>query len=279
MTFGKTLTIAALLVPAIGIGVTTTQADEVGTHNSNAMVNFITSTEPSLPVDPENPDPTNPIVPIDPTQPVEPGTEGPLSIDFASSFQFGTSKITTKDEVYSAYAQAVKIGAATEYRPNYIQITDNRGTEAGWTLQVTQNTQLTSTANKVLEGAVITLRNGTVGTVAESTVAAPSIAPAEIVLNPGTAETVMAAKATEGSGLWIAKYGSSMGDNPTVATGKDWKPGTEATETEEAVVPTEFDVMRNSAVTLAVPGKAIKTNDQYSAVVTWSLADTPVNVQ
>ncbi|EUJ39540.1 WxL domain-containing protein [Brochothrix campestris] len=279
MTFGKTLAIAALLVPATVTGVTTTHAAEGGSYNSNAVVNFITSTDPTLPVDPENPDPTNPIVPIDPTNPEGPGegTAGPLSIDFASSLQFGTSKITTKDEIYSAYAQEIELTSGTEYRPNYVQVTDNRGTEAGWTLQVTQERQLTSTANKVLEGAVITLGSSTVSTVAGSTVTAPSNVPSAIVLTPGTPAVVFSAQAQEGSGVWLAKFGSSVGEKPTVMAGKDWKPGTEATETAEATLPTEFDVMRNSAVTLAVPGKAIKTQDQYSSSLIWSLSDVPTN--
>lgn len=279
MLVRKKSAIVALLVPATLIGVTSTQADELGSFKSNAEVNFIMSTEPTLPIDPEKPDPTNPVIPVDPTNPDGPGegTAGPLSIDFASSLQFGTSKITTKDERYPAYAQAIKVGEETVYRPNYVQVTDNRGTEAGWTLQVTQDKQLTSTTNKVLEGAIITLDQGTVATVDGSSVVAPSVVGNKIELYPGVPAIVMAAQPKQGSGVWIAKYGSSSGDNKTVELGKDWQAGTEATATEEAVAPSEFDVMRNTAVTLFVPGKALKTQDTYRTSLIWSLADVPGN--
>ena len=42
--------------------------------------------------------------------------------------------------------------------PNYVQVTDNRGTEAGWSLKVKQEGQFKSTSGKELTGAAITFK-------------------------------------------------------------------------------------------------------------------------
>ena len=67
-------------------------AEDGGSYTSNGIVEFTPSEEPTNPVDPT--DPTNPVDPIDPTDPEgpNPGTNGPLSIDYASSLDFGVQK-------------------------------------------------------------------------------------------------------------------------------------------------------------------------------------------
>jgi len=145
---------------------TIAQAKETASYNSNGAVNFIPNTDPTKPVDPTNPDPNNPVNPVDPTDPdgPNPGTDGPLSIDYASSFDFGVNKISNKDETYYARAQKFKNedgSASDSVRPNYVQVSDNRGNNGGWTLQVKQNGQFTNenTLNKTLTGSKITLVN------------------------------------------------------------------------------------------------------------------------
>ncbi len=69
-----------------------TFAEDGGSYTSNGIVEFTPSEEPTNLVDPT--DPTNPVDPIDPTDPEgpNPGTNGPLSIDYASSLDFGVQK-------------------------------------------------------------------------------------------------------------------------------------------------------------------------------------------
>ena len=83
------------------------KAEEPKEYRSNGLVEFIPNVDPTEPVDPENPDPEKPVKPIDPTDPEgpNPGTQGPLSIDYASSFDFGKNRISNKDQVYFARAQ------------------------------------------------------------------------------------------------------------------------------------------------------------------------------
>ena len=42
--------------------------------------------------------------------------------------------------------------------PNFVQVTDNRGTNAGWKLSVTQNDQFKTADGKELTGATLTLK-------------------------------------------------------------------------------------------------------------------------
>ena len=273
--FGKSLAIAAILGTVI-VGGTATKASaaETQSYKSDAAVNFITNTDPSNPIDPEDPDPENPvdpIDPIDPENPVDPGTEGPLSLDFASSLNFGTAKITTANKVYSAYAQQIKKNDGEElaienYRPNYVQVTDNRGTEAGWDLKVRQESQLTSTEGKELTGAAINMTGGTLNTAAGSTAKTPT-AVADVALVPGEDAVVASAAEGEGAGVWADYFGKS---------GDTVKPGTDLVQDDAGEV-TEFDVIRNSAVTLSVPGASIKTNSTYTTELTWTLSEVPVN--
>lgn len=77
-------------------GVLTTQqafAEDINVnYTSNGAITFEPDTDPTKPVNPTNPDEkVEPEDPTDPTGP-KPGTAGPLSIDYASSFQFGAQK-------------------------------------------------------------------------------------------------------------------------------------------------------------------------------------------
>ena len=68
--------------------------------------------------------PTEPLDPTDEDNPTDEPThnKGPLSLDYVSSIDFGTQKINMyKKEIYES----------TSLKP-FIQITDNRGTGAGW---------------------------------------------------------------------------------------------------------------------------------------------------
>lgn len=223
-------------------------ADDTGAdYSSNGVIEFEAGSDITDPVDPT--DPTNPIDPLDPTRPVEPGTQGPLSIDFASSLDFGKQKITSKDEVYLAKAQQYKSTEPADAEivdgPNFVQVSDNRGTEAGWTLKVSQTGQFTSASGKTLTGAKITFKNGNIMTASESP--KPSDFAETIALDPEGAESsVMAAKAGEGAGTYLMDWGT---DAATAA----------------------------QSIELSVPGSVTKYAEQYTTSFNWALTDTPAN--
>lgn len=239
------LFVSTAVLAGIAAAPMTTLAADGGVYHSEGAITFKPSEDPTDPVDP-----TDPETPVEPEGPHEPGTNGPLSIDFASSFDFGTQNITSTNQTYYAAAQKYKVvgedGKPTgdiQEGPNYVQVTDNRGTESGWTLQVTQDAQFKGTGTHELAGAVITLSNGNIVTKSES--AKPSGA-AEIVLTPGTAANVMVAADKQGAGTYLNDWGT---DKDTGA----------------------------KSVSLMVPGKITKYTEKYTTQLTWTLTDVPGN--
>ncbi|EOH63620.1 WxL domain-containing protein [Enterococcus mundtii] len=259
-------TVSGLMIISLLTGVTVTvQAVDQAKYTSNGTVNFIPDTEPTDPVNPIDPDPDKPVHPTNPdrTDP-EPGTKGPLSIDFASSFDFGMNKISNKTETYYAKAQTYVNDDGTFsdlVTPDYVQVSDHRGNNAGWTLKVCQNGQFKNddTLNNTLTGAVIELQDPVVKSNAEG-VAAPT-ATTEIALDPNGAESiVLSAGQDAGSGTWIEAWG----DKVETITMKDQK-------------NKDVSSMVTKSVSLTIPGKTPKDAVTYSTTLTWNLSDTPGN--
>lgn len=241
----------ASVILASGLSVASLSSEGVSAAtnsvNTTGDVTFKEDTTPVGPVDPTNPD-----KPVDPTNPVTP-TNGPLSIDYASSFNFGEQKISAKDETYYASFDTVKnTGGGVVNKPNWVQVTDKRGTNAGWKLQVQQGAQFSTTQNgtsKELKGAQIKIKNGTVATTTDNKATAPT-ASTEVTLIPGTssqagaAQDVMTAQSNQGMGTWVDAFGSST-------TG-------------------------DKSISLSIPGVSEKVKDaKYTTQLTWLLNDTP----
>lgn len=260
MKYTKLVGKSTLALALLGLGSPSVSvlAADGGTYQSNGSVEFVPNTDPVNPVDPEDPNPEKPVKPIDPTNPEgpNPGTNGPLSIDYASSLDFGQNKITNTDQTYYAKAQEFSEGhIAGEYRGNYVQITDNRGTIGGWTLTLKQEDQLKSeTAKKYKEliGAQISLTNSVAETISENVVS-PIVT--DVKLDPAGASTViMAANEGSGAGTWVDRFGNA----------------------EEMTVDGK-NVQKNKAVTLTIPGKTPKEAVKYTTKLTWTLTDVPGN--
>ncbi len=235
-------TSAMVLTLLVGGATTTIAAGNTGgSATSKGAVSFKANTNPTDPIDP-----TDPTDPIDPTDPVDPGTPGPLSLDYASNLNFDMNEISTKDEVYHATLVEVKDGESTREVPNFVQVTDKRGTNAGWTLEVKQNGQFKNndTLNKELIGSQISLTKTKANSISVAT--APTVN-TTIELDPtGASSKVMSAAKDAGAGTWVASFG---------------KDNTEAKD----------------AITLAVPGKTVKDAVAYETTLTWTLTDTPEN--
>lgn len=243
MTLQKFAAMSALVVfSSTAVLNTVALAADGGTKTSNGVVKFVPNEDPTNPVDPT--DPEKPVSPIDPTDPEgkpEPGTPGPLSIDFASSLDFGTQKISSTDETYKAAPQeAMKAGEKVTV-PNYVQVTDNRGTLSGWTLEVQQMGQFKSDKND-LTGAAVTFENGKVNSISESERPTSS---ESFTLDPETnaLSGVMSAAQNQGSGTTVNAFGdaATMGDS----------------------------------ISLSVPGKTTKYATEYRTVFNWVLTDAP----
>ncbi|MBO0468692.1 WxL domain-containing protein [Enterococcus plantarum] len=233
---------------------------ETKTRKTDAVIKFTPPGDGEGPVDPVDPtDPSIPVTPIDPTdptKPVDPGTNGPLSLDYASSLSFSEQKITTKDKIYYADMQQLidpEKGEEPYKSANYVQMTDLRGTLAGWSLSVQQNGQFKTEDGDELKGAQLQFNHGKHATISES--AAPSQVQETITLNAdgtGSASNVMAAKVNEGGGTHILRFGSDDAETP-----------------EESTIA--------KGVQLSVPGKSEKLLKKYATTLTWTISSIPTN--
>ena len=238
----KILSFTILTLLASSAGVSTVFAADEAVYNSKGEVTYTPSTKPTDPVDPT--DPTKPVKPVDPTDPngPNPGTDGPLSIDYASSFDFGSQEITSADRTYNAAANPISDGST---RPNWVQVTDNRGTLAGWSLSV-QATEFTTGAagtGSTLTGAQLTLANGRLVSISD---APANKSVSSVTLTPGASSgTILGASSGKGAGTNLLVWGD--------------------------------DTSKGSSVSLFVPGKTTKLATTYKSTVTWALTDTPAN--
>lgn len=243
--------VSALLLSSMLLTTATTFAASPGAsegtpakRDTAGQVIFEENNEPTTPVDPIDPDiPVEPVDPIDPDVPVEPGTEGPLSLDYASAFNFGKQKIISKDKVYHAATQEVIIDGVHSQKPLYAQVTDGRGNLAGWSLSVKQNGQFHTEDGQELVGAKIKFINGQKETVMESDAPSTVSTDVELVADGSASSLLMQAEEGQAAGTWIYRLG-------------------------------DLDTMGES-VQLHVPGKSTKLKEKYTTELTWSLSALP----
>ncbi|RDX02013.1 WxL domain-containing protein [Listeria kieliensis] len=214
---------------------------EAASTTSNAKVNF--KSDESGTTKPK--DPTKPEEEFVPEEDPNP-TTGSLRIDFASSLDFGEQTISGEAKDYFAkFTKGTDSAGADRFVPSYVQVTDNSGKNAGWTLEVSGSEFKNGDA--VLEGAELTLS----GTTLASTMDA-KFKPETVVTNlvvGSIPQTVVEAKANQGMGTWTAAFGNTA--------------GTSATEV-------------NSNVKLHVPAETKKLPGTYTSTLTWTLTADPV---
>ncbi|EUJ27203.1 cell surface protein [Listeria floridensis FSL S10-1187] len=239
----KTFKITALgLVTILGVsGMSTTAlAADGGSTTSKGDIIFETNTDPTGPKDPDTDKPINPTDPDTPTP-----TAGPLSIDYVSTLHFGTQKISGNNEVY--YAELDKLeeipSGTIVNKPNYIQITDNRGSNAGWKLTVVQDAQFKNGASE-LTGAILKLENPTMKSSKKTAGNTPTASAITLTPDGTTSSDAIVAQDQQGMGTWFDTFG--------------------ADETAGA-----------TSISLTVPGDTAKVAGKYVTTLTWTLADTP----
>lgn len=238
------LTISAMVLGgSVSLAAQGASAGNPATRNTDGQVEFTEGMGPVSPVDPLDPiTPVLPIDPIDPEKPIEPGTDGPLSLDYASSYNFGERSISTTNKTYKAIHQNVKIDGVSKDVPLYAQVTDRRGTEEGWSLYVNQENQFATTSDKELAGAQISLKNGEPATV--STSATPGFVAESIELDvDGAKHKVMEASEGQGAGTWVYRNGNAD--------------------------------TKGESVELFVPGTATQLKETYTTTLVWTLSVLP----
>jgi hypothetical protein len=232
---------------------TVSATDNSNTLDSKAQVVFTPSNAKTPIVDPTSPDTANPVTPKDNITGESVGntglTQGPLSIDYASSLNFGSHQVSSLNQTYYAQAQEFADGSKG---PDYVQVTDNTGSNSGWTLTVTEDAAgftdgSSGNAGSKLKGAVITLPQGTLATTSGSNAGTPKSSGATLV--EGAASKIVTADANQGQGTWVNAFGATSDYTDT-----------------------------SSPITLSVPGSSTKnTSTPYTTTLTWNLQQTPTN--
>ncbi|MDZ5759995.1 WxL domain-containing protein [Carnobacterium maltaromaticum] len=222
-----------LLSGSILISTYSASAAVANTEFSTNSVDFVAGDEAVDPLDPTNPDNPTPPVPLDPMDPENPGTGnvGTLTINYVSNIKFGQQKISGKDITYNA------LNADPD-----VQVTDLRGTGAGWNLSAKTNGFASADGKKVLKSAELSFKNGEVKAGSKNNVSLVPVA-SNMIFNNNSIQTVMNAKKDAGKGTWL-----------NVWSGKD---------------------QSNDKVQLKVLAGTAEANTAYTSTITWELADAP----
>ncbi|AHI56615.1 WxL domain-containing protein [Listeria ivanovii] len=213
------------------------------TGDSKADITFkLGQNDPIDPLDPINPDPDEPITPDPDDEDGFPVT-GPLSIDYVSNIHFGDAKISGSAAVYNAKMDNVNFSGTKKDVPNFVQVSDNRGSNEGWRLTVKQNGQFKAdnVEKTELTGAELSLKELQATSLSGNQ--APTLV-ANTVLNPNGGVSVVATAAKDkGMGTWSLSYGDGTGT---------------------------YD-----SIQLAVPSSTKKLEKAYKTTLTWELAEVP----
>ncbi len=206
-------------------------------------------------IDPNDKDKEETVYPGDPGNEVHPN--GPLVIDYISRYHFGEVPMSGNNATYNANLDKLKDTptSPTFDVPNFIQVTDNRGTNAGWTLGVRMSQEFTTAKGVKLDNTSITFKNTEMFKRSSNESNAPSVFSAGKQVTVSLANTgfttIGAAKGTgdEGVGSWAVTHGHVVGDTAANAA---------------------------ESVQLFVPGKSKKIKGEaYTAKVEWLLTDEP----
>ncbi|EOL45214.1 WxL domain-containing protein [Enterococcus caccae] len=229
------LSIAALFSIVSLTGLTAFAAEAPATAQGTVSKNHITfqaNNNPTKPVNPVDPEvPLDPTLPIDSEDPENPGTgnEGALTIDYISNIQFGEKDIESGDTVYNASNESP-----------FFQVTDKRGTGAGWALSA-QTQGFKTTAGKQLKGAELSFKNGEIKTRSGNVSAKPLTK--DVVFNNNDAKVIMSAKKDAGRGTWLDVFTGEEGNNEKI----------------------QLKVLEGSA----------DANVEYTAEINWTLSNAP----
>ncbi|EAE8347167.1 WxL domain-containing protein [Listeria monocytogenes] len=265
------LTLGLIVTPVLS-GDFASAATKV-TKDTNGKIQFDQSTTPDP--EPSNPDPDNPnpIVP-DPNNP--PVGSDSLWILAVSNWDFGIHSVASmssgglnvhaEDDTVTSYTDTNSNGiqdlpgeaSVSKKVTPYVQVSDVRGTNNGWTLSVTGSAfKESSTPAKTIPGAQLTIPKSTVNSKTSSAKAPTGYDNITISMTGTGAVPVMSAKdkqtATptnfsddEGMGTWTDSFGSAA---------------SRATET--------------SKPKLSIPSNVIVADGTYQSKLTWTLSDTP----
>ncbi|MBO0473619.1 WxL domain-containing protein [Enterococcus ureasiticus] len=228
----KQLFVFSAIVLANVLIATQAQAETVSNGSISLTDGSGQVTPPLDPTDPTNPNPTSPIDPADPNNNGT-GNVGPLSIDYVSNFAFGEHKISGSDMTFYA-----------KNTDPYVQVTDTRGTGAGWTVQASISEFASASKTSTLKGAQLTLKNPEVKSASQATTSEAPTGTTTLAFN-ASKQTVAISVKGAGKGTWLTTF------------------------------PAEGGKTENTNVVLSVPAGSPEANTTYTATINWELLDAP----
>lgn len=174
--------------------------------------------------------------------PIHPPTAGPLSINYASNVSFGTQKATDSQRTFYAEPDILTKTetGVTRQSPNFVQVTDLRGTGTGWTLSVRQNGPLQNEKGTALSGAILSVSAVRVKSQHGESDIVTELKEKRLDEN-GSKQAVITSPEGTGMGTWNVYLGS------------------------------ENDATK--AIKLVVPNDQPKENGKYTTSLTWLLED------
>lgn len=235
------------------------QVDATSTLTNEGRVGFEVTDEGTTPIDPEAPEQEleidGPIL----------ATKGPLRFDYVPVFSFGNQRISSEDQEY--YADAIPLKGGDDFRANYVQVTDHRGSAAGWRVTLKQENEFTSKESKQpLKGAYLSFDNQWTSSPQEE-LGGPVIFKETIQLTAiGTSYPIATAEKGTGAGTWTISFGSAHEHQKMKNTLID-------RNSSEKELGGRTLSKKNSSVRLFVPGNTEKKQEFYSTVLTWTLSE------
>lgn len=254
-----TITAMSVMALAMGIGGMAAHADVKAptyamdglTATTPASVVFTVPTEndtkPGIPgTDPENPE-----YPAD-----NEGTQSRalLKIGYMSNLDFDTHEVSSKTKEYNA--NLIDTTGKKKIAP-FILISDNRGTAAGWHLNVKQDQEFKNKDGKILRGAYVEFKAPELLAFDASKIKEGVTSSAAKLTTDGTTMPIMQAEKEFGNGSTYGQFG---------------EPVSEAPKTKDAATPTPE--VTNGISMHIIGGTALAT--QYETSLTWTLSATPV---
>jgi hypothetical protein len=209
-----------------------------GDSYTDGSIGFLSNEEEKPILNPNNPNEKITVIDtLDKNHTYSAGEKGVLTIDYVSNFQLGEVRATSQTDIVKAKEQEALTQSNRQVTvPNFIQVTDTRGTNSGWQLSVKQQIQFRTKSQTYpeLTGAILQLRNGR----HTSPVANDIWINENLDLTLGQEVIVMKAKAGENSG-------------------------------------TNLYAWENQGVHLLIPGNSPKLAQTYQTTLLWSISDTP----
>lgn len=214
------------------------EAIDGGQIKTEGDIGFQKNTDITLPVDPLNPD--------KPLEPFKPPTAGPLSLNYVSDIQFGSYDLADSETIFYASLDTVQYADSSKQsfkRPNFVELTDNRGLNTGWRLTVKQNGQLKNANGAELNGAKLAFNNSTIVSLDEVTAVPTGFTKDAVIVSDNQNVLVMAAENGTGMGSWSVNFGQD-------------------------------DIEGESSISLTVPKNSVKEKGHYTTSLTWTLSDS-----